>query len=68
LIEVEPVVTSALIGREADLAVVTRLLQSQEHRLVTLTGLGGVGKTSLAREVVSRMHGQFEQGTVFANP
>lgn len=59
-------VTSALIGREADLAVVTRLLQSQEHRLVTLTGLGGVGKTSLAREV-SRMHGQFEQGTVFAD-
>jgi predicted ATPase len=63
---VEPVVTSALIGREADLAVVTRLLQSQEHRLVTLTGLGGVGKTSLAREV-RRMHGQFEQGTVFAD-
>jgi predicted ATPase/DNA-binding SARP family transcriptional activator len=40
---------SALVGREADLEQVRRLLTL--HRCVTVLGPGGVGKTSLAREV-----------------
>jgi hypothetical protein len=41
-----PAVTS-LIGREAEVAEVEALLR--KRRLVTLTGVGGVGKTRLAR-------------------
>ncbi|GAA2126399.1 BTAD domain-containing putative transcriptional regulator [Nocardioides bigeumensis] len=42
---------SALVGREADLEQVRRLLTL--HRCVTVLGPGGVGKTSLAREVMA---------------
>ncbi|HVE98257.1 MAG TPA: adenylate/guanylate cyclase domain-containing protein, partial [Mycobacteriales bacterium] len=41
-----PVQRSALIGRDEDLARVLDALSS--HRLVTLTGFGGMGKTRLA--------------------
>ncbi|MEU6537407.1 BTAD domain-containing putative transcriptional regulator [Streptomyces sp. NPDC047000] len=43
-----PFATSGLVGRGTDLAAVGGLLA--EHRLVTLTGPGGVGKTRLALE------------------
>src|SRR5262249_11669722 len=41
-----PQLANALIGRERDLAEVETLLS--RHRLVTLVGAAGVGKTSLA--------------------
>ncbi|MGX2992918.1 BTAD domain-containing putative transcriptional regulator [Streptomyces sp. JNUCC 64] len=44
-----PAPVSGLIGRDAAVAEVTGALA--EHRLVTLTGSGGVGKTRLALEV-----------------
>ena len=44
--------TTSFIGREADVAEVQTALKA--HRLVTLTGVGGVGKTRLAFEVASR--------------
>ena len=43
-----PAVTS-FIGRESEVAEVQAALRT--HRLVTLTGVGGVGKTRLATEV-----------------
>ena len=43
-----PFATSSLVGRDTDIAAVGGLLA--EHRLVTLTGPGGVGKTRLALE------------------
>ncbi len=47
-----------LIGREDDIAAVLKLWQSNDARLITLSGPGGVGKTSLAREVAQRVASQ----------
>jgi predicted ATPase len=44
-----PAPLTSFIGRERELAEVRHLMA--EHRLVTLTGAGGVGKTRLAVEV-----------------
>ncbi|RJQ74458.1 AfsR/SARP family transcriptional regulator [Pseudonocardiaceae bacterium YIM PH 21723] len=44
-----PLPAHRLVGRDADVAAVGDLLA--EHRLVTLTGIGGVGKTRLATEI-----------------
>jgi DNA-binding SARP family transcriptional activator len=43
-----PVPLTALLGRAKELAELARLLRSTERRLVTLCGLGGIGKTHLA--------------------
>jgi predicted ATPase/DNA-binding CsgD family transcriptional regulator len=43
--------SAPLIGREAELAAVMRLLADPSVRLVSLVGRGGVGKTRLALEV-----------------
>jgi class 3 adenylate cyclase len=52
--------TTSFIGREADLAEVQTALKA--HRLVTLTGVGGVGKTRLALEVASRAGNDYADG------
>jgi predicted ATPase/Flp pilus assembly protein TadD len=51
---------SELIGREAELAEVTALVT--KHRLVTLTGEGGIGKTHLAIEVARHLLSEFVDG------
>jgi predicted ATPase/DNA-binding XRE family transcriptional regulator len=42
-----------LIGRDTELAEITRLVQESHCRLLTLTGQGGIGKTYLAKHVAS---------------
>lgn len=49
-----------LIGRHADVCEVSGVLLS--HRLVTLTGVGGVGKTRLALEVAADLADKFSDG------
>ncbi len=46
-----PPVEDALVGREDELLAVRRALR--EHRLVTVVGVGGMGKTRLALEVAA---------------
>ena len=52
--------TTSLIGRESELDEVQ--LAVKAHRLVTLTGVGGVGKTRLATEVAGRLADEFPDG------
>jgi predicted ATPase/DNA-binding XRE family transcriptional regulator len=54
-----------LVGRERELEEVSGLLALPEVRLLTLTGIGGVGKTRLAVEVVREAAGLFADGAAF---
>ncbi len=53
-----------LVGRDGELAELTRLLGDPACRLLTLTGPGGIGKTGLASEVAARHAGVFADGVV----
>lgn len=55
-----PLQINPLIGREAALRSVTRLMV--DHRLVTLTGFGGVGKTRLALAAAHALSREFRDG------
>lgn len=57
-----PVPSTALLGRDADLDSALELLE--RHRVVTLVGTGGVGKTRLALEVGRRLEGAGEHVVV----
>ena len=59
---VVPALTTALVGRTAEMAEIVRLLLSGQTRLLTLTGPGGVGKTSLATTVVATLASHFRDG------
>ena len=50
-----PLPTSAIIGREAEVAAARRLLDNE--RVVTVVGVGGVGKTRLAADLARRFDG-----------
>ena len=56
---------SPIIGREKEIAEITELLKRDDARLLTLTGVGGTGKTRLAREVAHRMLKDFSDGVFF---
>ena len=56
-----PAQPSPLVGREPELAEVTALARS--HRLVTLTGAGGSGKTRLALQAAADLVAEFSDGT-----
>jgi predicted ATPase/class 3 adenylate cyclase len=54
---------TSLIGRESEVAEVDTALRA--HRLVTLTGVGGVGKTRLAVEVAAQLADEYPDGVWF---
>ena len=58
-----PVQLTSFIGRESEIAQVKQGLL--EHRLVTLTGPGGTGKTRLSLQTAAEMIDHFEQGVWF---
>ena len=55
--------TTSFIGRESEVAELQSTVKA--HRLVTLTGVGGVGKTRLATEVAARLGDEFPDGVWF---
>ena len=60
-----PTPVSSFVGRTADLDRLERLVG--EHRLVTVIGPGGAGKTRLAIEAARRVAGRFPDGVWFVD-
>lgn len=58
-----PALRTALIGRDADVAAITK--RARADRLTTLVGPGGVGKTSIALAVAHAHADQWHDGVVF---
>jgi predicted ATPase/DNA-binding CsgD family transcriptional regulator len=55
-----PVALTSFIGRDGPVREVAGMLQ--QHRLVTVTGPGGAGKTRLAAQVARNVAGRFADG------
>ena len=62
-----PVQPTPLIGREHEVAALGQLLRREGVRLVTLTGPGGAGKTSLAIQTASELRDVFVDGACFVS-
>lgn len=62
-----PAQSTALIGREREVAELCALLRRPEVRLVTLIGPGGTGKTRLALQATAELSEMFPQGVWFVS-
>jgi predicted ATPase/DNA-binding CsgD family transcriptional regulator len=62
-----PVPTTPLIGRNQDLPVLKDLLLKNDARIITITGLGGMGKTRLALELAHHVQDRFADQAAFIN-
>jgi len=60
-----PAPLTPLLGREQETATLRQLLRRPKVRLVTITGPGGVGKTSLALQVAHELQDAFTDGVFF---
>jgi len=60
-----PFQATALIGREQDLADVKRLVEG--HRLVTISGAGGIGKTRIALQAAADLIDRYAHGAWLAD-
>jgi predicted ATPase/class 3 adenylate cyclase len=62
-----PIQVTPLIGRQAQVAAVSALLRRPDVRLITLTGVGGTGKTRLSLQVAAEVVDEYEHGVFFVN-
>lgn len=53
-----------LLGREADLALLSGWLTDEQHRLVTIAAAGGIGKTRLALALAQAAQGRYRDGVL----
>lgn len=60
-----PDAVTPIFGREADIRTVSNLLD--EHRLITIVGMGGIGKTRLAIEAARQQEGRYRDGVWFVS-
>jgi len=60
-----PIQTTPFLGREEELAEITRLLADAKCRLITLIGPGGIGKTRLALQCAAEKIERFTHGVFF---
>jgi predicted ATPase len=60
-----PLPTTSFIGRDRELAEIAKLLADPAHRLLTLTGPGGIGKTRLAIRASADAVKDFADGAFF---
>src|SRR5688500_18177641 len=62
-----PLPQTPLLGRKKELADVLRLVRVDRARLVTVTGPGGIGKTSFALEAAHELMEEFPHGVWFVD-
>jgi predicted ATPase/transcriptional regulator with XRE-family HTH domain len=57
-----PLPSSPLLGRDPELAAMEKIFNNPQCRLLTLTGMGGIGKTRLGIEFASCQRNRFPDG------
>jgi predicted ATPase/DNA-binding SARP family transcriptional activator len=55
-----------LLGRERELEALADSIRDPDTRVLTLTGIGGIGKTRLALELARRLTPEFQHGSAVA--
>ncbi|HEX6795654.1 MAG TPA: winged helix-turn-helix domain-containing protein, partial [Casimicrobiaceae bacterium] len=60
-----PHATTSFVGREADLVEIKRLLPTR--RLITIVGVGGIGKTRLALQAATEVISAYRDGAWFVD-
>ncbi|HAX70641.1 MAG TPA: hypothetical protein DCY14_13595 [Anaerolineae bacterium] len=62
-----PALRGVVIGRERELQALQQVMCDDATRLLTITGFGGAGKTTLAVRLAQTLAGVFKDGVYFIN-